>query len=93
MHTSLTVNWIIAIFKILCVAQFWTHPNFKEQGETATAEEDYKGDSKSHSIEEVMIHQPSLEIKDAGRKKPYWLSDHPTPIPTPTQVLLSSFTE
>ena len=68
------MNWVIAIFKILCVAQFWTHPNLKEQGETATAEEDYKGDSKSHSSEEVRMR---LEIKEAGREKPCWLSATP----------------
>lgn len=73
---------------MLCVTQLRTHPNLKEQGDTATSAEDYEGDSKSLSSEEVMIHQPTLEIKEAGRGKPYQLPAQPTPILAPTEGLL-----
>lgn len=86
-HIDLTVNWDSDIFKMLCVIQVWTHPNQKEQGDMATAEEDYEGD-KSLSCEEAKIHQPTLEIKERGRQKVHQLSAYPTLTPAPSKVLL-----
>lgn len=70
---------------MLCVTQLRTHPNLKEQGDTATSAEDYEGNSKGLSSEEVLI-QPTLEIKEAGKEKPYHSLPSPLPSLPPQKV-------